>query len=77
MAEVKGLLKTCDRCGTMAFLKHIRTDSLDGGYTERDIYEAAPAGWGSYKVDGEYRTLCPACAERWEEIGTDFMEGRM
>lgn len=77
MADQKGKLKTCDRCGAQVFLKHTGTDVLDGGYTQLDKYETAPAGWNSYNLSKVYRTLCPACAERWEEICSAFMEGRM
>lgn len=77
MADQKGLLKTCDRCGAQVFLKYTGTDTLDGGYTKLDKFEDAPDGWGCCKVGREYRTLCPACAERWGEIGIAFMAGGM
>lgn len=34
MAEVKGMLKTCDRCGESVFLKVIGVGELDGGFTK-------------------------------------------
>ena len=77
MAEQKGLLKTCDRCGAQIFLKYKGTDSLDGGYTKRDNFEATPDGWDYCNVDHGYKALCPACAKRWAEICTEFMAGRM
>jgi hypothetical protein len=76
MADEKGLLRTCDRCGAVVFLKYQRTDTLDGGYTKMDVFEASPPGWDTCKVGKEYATLCPACAERWQELSTAFIEGR-
>lgn len=35
MAEVKGMLKTCDRCGESVFLKAIDVGEMDGGFTKR------------------------------------------
>ncbi len=77
MAEQKGLLKTCDRCGSQVFLKYLDTDELDGGYTKLDKFEPAPDGWNCCYVGTRFKTLCPTCAERWQEISTAFIEGRM
>lgn len=60
MAEAKGLLKICDRCGETVFLKTIGDGEADGGYTRWNKFETPPEGWGySLKVG----TLCPKCNE--------------
>lgn len=80
MAEIKGKLLTCDRCGEQIFLKHIKTDALDGGFTKREIYEETPEGWYSRNVSkdfvGKYAFLCPECNRQCGKLLTDFMGGR-
>lgn len=45
MAELKGMLKTCDRCGESVFLKVIGVKEMDGGFTKWSNFEDAPEGW--------------------------------
>lgn len=71
MAEAKGLLKTCDRCGETIFLKTIGDGEADGGYTRWNKFEAPPEGWDySLKVG----TLCPKCNEEYKMLLKWFME---
>ena len=73
MANDKGLLKTCDRCGAQVFLKLLGTEHFDGGYSTRDKFEDTPTGWEYERVAGTSRVLCPGCSEEWERLGRDFM----
>lgn len=63
MSEVEGKNLVCDVCGRTVFLKYVKTDEYDGGFTKIRRYEDKPAGWNSMLV-WKYRTLCPSCAER-------------
>ena len=80
MAEQKGKLLTCDRCGEQVFLKYLRTDSLDGGYTRSDNFEETPDGWYSRNVGKDFVTkyalLCPECNRLCGELLAGFMGGR-
>lgn len=62
----------CNRCGDTVLRKYIKTDYLDGGYTQLDNYEKAPEGWGYHWDTG---TLCPKCNDEYEKCITTFMEG--
>lgn len=80
MAEHKGLLKICDRCGATVFLKTTGDGEADGGFTRWNKFEPAPAGWDCVNV-GEtetghrvYKTLCPVCTAEWSRINKQFME---
>lgn len=61
MSEVKGLLKTCDRCGNQVFLKCTGDREADGGFTRWNEFEKAPDGWNNATDVG---TVCPRC---WKE----------
>lgn len=63
MAETEGKLLTCDVCGRTVFLKYVKTEEYDGGFTKVCRYEDKPDGWGSMLL-WKYRTLCPSCVER-------------
>lgn len=63
MAEVKGMLKTCDRYGESVFLKVIGVGELDGGFTK---------GW-VWNVDMR-KLLCPKCSAAYKSIVKQFME---
>ena len=80
MAELKGKLLTCDRCGEQIFLKHIKSDALDGGFTNREIYDDTPSGWYSRNVGKDfvckYALLCPECNRLCGELLAGFMGGR-
>ena len=78
MAEQRGKLLTCDRCGETVFLKELEAKArdADGGYTRWNEYkhEEPPEGW-SYKYFGDYSnsySLCPKCSEKFEEAHTNF-----
>lgn len=60
MSEVKGMLKTYDRCGESIFLKTIGDRETDGGFTRWNKFEDAPEGWVYHSEPGTYAvTLCP------------------
>lgn len=66
MSEVEGKNLVCDVCGRTVFLKYVKTEEYDGGFTKIRRYEDKPDGWGSMLV-WKYRTLCPSCNERMQE----------
>lgn len=70
MSEVKGLLKTCDRCGETIFLKTIGDGEADGGYTRWNKFEAPPEGWDFHLKVG---TLCPKCNTEYNKLLERFM----
>lgn len=74
MGEVKGKLVTCDRCGTTIFLKLFGSEIFDGGFTQQDKFEEAPAGWELCASDekGKYCRLCPSCYEEFTKLLTVF-----
>lgn len=61
MSEIKGLLRTCDRCGTQIFLKCVGEGEADGGFTRWNKFEDAPTEW---KFVNDVGTVCPKC---WED----------
>lgn len=72
MSEVKGMLKTCDRCGESVFLKAIGVGELDGGFTKWSNFEDAPEGW-IWNYDTR-KLLCPKCSAAYISIVKQFME---
>lgn len=72
----KGILLTCDRCGKNIFLKHLCTESSDGGYTNQDKYEDRPEGWCT--VDKSMSSaiksnhLCPDCGKKLKNLLDQF-----
>lgn len=72
MSEVKGILKTCDRCGETIFLKTIGDGEADGGFTRWNKFEEAPEGWGQRR--DIWVTLCPKCNEEYTKLLKWFME---
>ena len=70
MAEQVGKMVMCDRCGEQVFLKHVRTESLDGGYAKVDHFEPKPAGWGWQPQTG---TLCKDCQRQYDELLSAFL----
>ena len=77
LAEEKGKMLTCDRCGKEHFLKFVATNETDGGYTKYDIYEDKPDGWFSRDVGVtqvyDNVLLCPDCNEGFGRLMLDFM----
>ena len=74
MAEVKGKLLTCQRCGKSVFLKLIGKNHYDGGYTVTDKHEPRPSGWETYSIPKVYTDLCPTCGAEFERLCKAFME---
>lgn len=66
MAEQKGKLITCDRCGATCFLKTIGDGVLDG-------FEERPKNW-KYYSDDRIGHLCPKCDAEYEKLIKIFME---
>lgn len=72
----KGILLTCDRCGKNVFLKHLNTETSDGGYTKQDRYEERPDGWCA--VDKtlsraiKSNHLCSDCSKKLANILDQF-----
>lgn len=68
----EGIMLTCDRCGEKVFLKLLKTENRDGGYTTDRVYEDRPEGWIS--VDKSFTTaiktshLCPECSEKLKKL---------
>lgn len=60
MSDIKGLMRTCDRCGAWVFMKCVGEGSADGGYTRWNNFEPV-SGWDYIKDVG---TVCPKC---WDE----------
>lgn len=68
--ELKGKLLKCDRCGATVFLKYIRTQDMDGGFSDGyDVYEDKPKGWDHVLNVG---LLCPTCYEEYRLWLTEF-----
>ena len=63
MAETKGMLKTCDRCGETVFIKRLPTREIEE-------FEKTPEGW-EWRTDT--KLLCPKCSETYRSIVKDFM----
>lgn len=71
MAETKGMLKTCDRCGETIFLEVIGGKEMDAGITRWDKFENAPEGW---EWRSDTKLLCPKCSAGYRSIVKQFME---
>ena len=72
MAQDKGVLVTCNRCGASVFLKYEGTRPREW-QTPEDVYEAPPPGWFAYRILNEKRDLCPVCSEKWEKVAGAFL----
>lgn len=72
MSEIKGKLVTCDRCHHTIFLKYLRRNELDGGFSPGyDKYEDLPDEWGYECKIGH---LCPRCNNEFKDIIGKFVE---
>jgi hypothetical protein len=69
MAEMKGKLIICDRCGETAFLKCTGEGERDGGYTRWNTFENEPDGWDVHTGVGR---LCPACNREYTQLIATF-----
>lgn len=72
MAEQKGKLKTCDRCGAQVFLKTTGDGEADGGFTRWNKFEDSP-GWKRVFLPGPSVDLCPTCNDNFERMCRNFM----
>lgn len=87
MAEIKGKIVTCDRCGKNIFLKCTGEGEADGGFTRWNKFEPMPAGWDEVAVPKDaptksgnayngYILACPTCKALWREtIYEHFLNG--
>lgn len=71
MAEHLGKLIICDRCGKTQFLHHLKTETLDGGYTKVDKYDKRPDGWEYHSDTG---LLCDECEKLYQELLNKFFD---
>ena len=71
MAEIKGRLTICDRCGEKVFSKCIGEGETDGGYTRWNKFEDLPDGWQYHSETGK---LCPKCNAQYSEFIKKFMQ---
>lgn len=71
MAEKKGKLLICDRCGQTVFLEYTKTTDHDGGWTTVDHYEAPPEGWEYYT---DFGRLCPSCNNTARDMMLRFFD---
>lgn len=80
MAEVKGIIVTCDRCPETTIRKYLGEGELDGGYTKLDKYEPMPEGWTSHYwlnlVKNGTVIFCPKCTEKMKTILNAFIQRR-
>lgn len=85
MAEVKGKLCSCDRCGVEVFLKATGESETDGGYTRWNKFESYPDGWTVVEIPvpisstnraHDYLMACPNCNALWRNVLNDhFLKG--
>lgn len=71
MAEWKGKIVTCDRCGTECRRKFLKDEHCDGGFTVSPRFEPLEDGW---KYHYEIGWLCPACEEEFEKTISNFLK---
>ena len=74
MSTTFGKMLKCNRCGKERFLKYIKQDDLDGGYTKYDVYEDYPKEW---LYETETGDLCDECAFKFRSWVTEFMDGNV
>lgn len=78
MAEVRGKLMVCDRCGKEIFLKCTGEGETDGGFTRWSKFEDEPPGWKApyLHIGGEallgVGQLCPECNQEYQNIVENF-----
>lgn len=70
MAEVKGKICDCERCGKTVFLRFTGGESLFGGWQNVDHFEDFPEGWAYHSDTGR---LCPECDAVYTKLINDFM----
>jgi hypothetical protein len=76
MAEKKGLLIICDRCGDTGFCECIGEGEADGGFTRWNKFEQPPEGW-VFAMDCEkFNRLCPDCYKEYSNMIRKFEESQ-
>jgi hypothetical protein len=73
MAEVKGKIVICDRCGAQHFVRTTGDGEADGGFTRWNKFESLPAGWGNTPVGDVWYMLCPDCTKEWKTIADEYL----
>lgn len=73
MAEEKGKMLTCNRCGETVFLKFEGLQPQEWS-NPKEKYEKAPGGWVHDVILGHHVDLCPECTKEWVELQTRFMK---
>lgn len=72
MAEIKGRLTICDRCGEKVFSQCNGEGETDGGFTRWNKFEPLPEGWEShYNGIG---MLCPKCNKEYKKLIEKFKQ---
>lgn len=61
----------CQRCSYTAFMEHMGTQGLDGGFTKIEKFGELPEGWQKRIGIG---MLCPKCNSLFERMKKDFMQ---
>lgn len=77
MAEKKGLLIICDRCGNTGFCECNGEGEADGGYTRWNKFEPPPEGWGISRDCEKYHRLCHHCYAEYQRILQEFQTVKM
>lgn len=78
MAEQRGKLVTCDRCGESIFVKELKAEEKerDGGFTRWNeyTYENLPNGWDRVYFGYNFNNgmLCPRCVAVFEIAREEF-----
>lgn len=75
MAEKKGKLLICDRCGATVFLECTGEGERDGGYTRWNNFEDRPEGWEFVRDCTKFSMLCPECFKKYKDIIRGFENG--
>lgn len=74
MAQEKGKMLTCNRCGKSVFLKFLGMEPREWSQPV-EKYEDAPTGWAAAVSLGDKIDLCPDCTSEWVALQKKFMEG--
>lgn len=70
MAEWKGMIVSCDRCGKEIRRKWLNEKKMDGGFTRIQNFEPMAEDW-DYKVGIGW--LCPNCEAAYKNMLDMFM----
>lgn len=74
MNEQIGKICRCDRCDNEIFLKYIKTEAFDGGFTKENFFEAYPSTWKWYSFNGKSHRFCDKCSSSLDAFLEDFMK---